>query len=159
MKRIEFDKSGKYFTAKDYDRIEPFTEGLAPVMKKDKWGYIDEKLKLQIPYTYQSAREFNDCVAPVFKNNKIGFINKSGKVVVDFLFDEADDFAHFKNGLCVVMLEEQMGLVDLSGKLIVPCEIDIITEFRENVFKFEKKSKIAYFNSLSRTYIWKEEGY
>ena len=153
------DITGKYVTAKDFDRIEPFSEGFAPVMKKDKWGFIDEKMKLVVSYTYHSVQQFEDCISSVTKNNKIGFINKSGKVVIDFLYDESDDFAHFNNGLCVVMLDEKMGLVDLSGKLVVPCEMDVVANEKGNIFKFEKNSKIAYYNSATRSYIWKEVGY
>jgi hypothetical protein len=43
--------------------------------------------------------------------------------------------------------------------LIIPCEIDKISDKTGDVLKFEKNSKIAYYNTLTREYIWKEEGY
>jgi hypothetical protein len=70
-----------------------------------------------------------------------------------------EGFSQLSNGLCAVMLEDKIGFVDLSGKFIVPCEIDNVDKVNVNVLKFEKNSKIAYYNILTRNYIWKEEGY
>ena len=75
------------------------------------------------------------------------------------MYDDADDFSHYENGLCEVMNGDLIGLIDASGSVVVPCEIDKILEKVGDILKFEKKSKIAYFNSLTRQYIWKEVGY
>ncbi|MGZ4079501.1 MAG: hypothetical protein ACXVDW_18965, partial [Bacteroidia bacterium] len=69
------------------------------------------------------------------------------------------DFAHFENGLCAVTNDNLIGMIDASGAVIIPCEIDKILDKSGDILKFEKNSKIAYYNTLSRQYIWKEEGY
>ena len=152
------DKTGKYLTAKDYERIEPFSEGYAAVQKKNKWGYMDDKMKLQIQYLYQSADEFNNGIAKVLdKNGKIGFINQKGKTVISFIFDGADKFI---NGFCLVEIENKKGIIDLSGALIIACELDKIAPYYgSSILKLEKNSKLAYYNLLSQGYLWKEEGY
>lgn len=151
------DKTGKYVTSKDFNKIEPFSEDLAAVQHKDKWGYIDRKMKLQIQYKYLSAGNFIEGIAKVVdKSKKIGFINHSGKVAIDFLFDEAADF---KNGLCNVIIEDKMGIIDYTGTSIIPCELDAITPVNSTVLKLEKNSKMAYYNLLTREYFWKEEGF
>ncbi|MES2590406.1 MAG: WG repeat-containing protein [Bacteroidota bacterium] len=151
------DKTGKYITPKDFNKIEPFSEDLAAVQRKDKWGYIDRKMKLQIQSKYLSAGNFIEGIAKVVdKSKKTGFINHSGKVAIDFLFDEAADF---KNGLCNVIIEDKMGIIDYTGTSIIPCELDAITPVNITVLKLEKNSKMAYYNILTREYFWKEEGF
>jgi hypothetical protein len=85
-----------------------------------------------------------------------GFINSKGKVVIDFCFAKADNFS---NGLSVVTNSDgKNGLIDLSGKLIVPFELDEVTK-SNNVLRLEKNGKFAYFHPITRMYIWKEEGF
>lgn len=47
----------------EYDRIQPFSEGLAAVSKDGKTGYIDLDGKLCIPMTWDIGCEFHDGVA------------------------------------------------------------------------------------------------
>lgn len=37
------DASGRIVIAPQFDKVKPFSEGLAGVMIGDKWGYIDRK--------------------------------------------------------------------------------------------------------------------
>ncbi|MFY9311272.1 MAG: WG repeat-containing protein [Bacteroidia bacterium] len=151
------NKAGKYVTPKDFARIEPFSEGLAAAKKKEKWGYIDEKMKVQVPYNFSAANEFISGMAKVTdKNGNIGFIDKSGKPVIELQFDEAGTF---KNGWCTVVIDEKTGIIDLAGSWILPCELDVITQVKENILRLEKNSRLAYFNILTRNYFWKEEGF
>ena len=128
-------------------------------MKKEKWGFLDEKQKLIMPYFYDVVDPFNNCVAVVTKNNRCGLINNSGKLLVDFLYDQVRPIAPLSNGLYIVAKEEKSGLIDLSGTLIVACEIDNITMDLNGVLKFEKNNKLAYYNPNTRSYIWRENGY
>lgn len=152
------DKTNKYITAKDFVRIEPYSEGLAAAKKKEKWGYIDEKQKVQIQYNFLSAESFIDGMAKVKdKSGKTGFIGHNGKPIIDFSFDEA---GVFKNGLCDVVIDEKTGFIDAQGTWIIPCEMDAVTPlYGGAVLKLEKNSKLAYFSVFRKTYFWKEYGF
>jgi hypothetical protein len=131
---------------------------LAAAKRKDKWGYIDEKQKLQIQYIYTDADDFTDGIAKVTdKRGKIGFVNKNGKTAIDFLFDET---GIFKNGLCSVVIDEKIGFIDLSGTWVIPCEMDAVTPINGGtILKLEKNSKMAYFSLSRKVYFWKQEGF
>jgi hypothetical protein len=52
-----------------------FTEGLAPVMKNEKWRSIDEKGVLFIDYQFDFASNFKKGKASVRKDGKTSIIN------------------------------------------------------------------------------------
>ncbi|MBR0113363.1 MAG: WG repeat-containing protein [Clostridia bacterium] len=75
-----------------YDGALDFSEGLAPVMRNGKWGYINENGVTAVDFRYEPAGEsgafpFADGLAPVKKNGMCGIINRKGKAVVAFEFD------------------------------------------------------------------------
>lgn len=91
----------------DASRIEPFSDGLAPVYKYSrkegggsvlKAGFVDKTGKLVIPYEYDSVWPFSDGCARVEKNSKYGFISKRGRVVVPIKCENA---LCFSEGLLV----------------------------------------------------------
>ena len=68
-----------------YEDANVFREGLAPVKKDGKWGYIDKRFNVVIPYKYDYARCFNGKLAVVsntdYKRTTLSYINKNGFVV------------------------------------------------------------------------------
>jgi hypothetical protein len=87
---------------------------------------------------------------------KTGFINPKGEQVVPATYDEAADF---KNGISIVIFGEKKGVLDLSGKLIIPCEMDEIETAGNGMLKLEKNGKSAYFNLTFQKQIWMEAGF
>jgi hypothetical protein len=77
-----------------------FTEGLSPISdaKLGKFGYINKKGKLVIPFEFEEAHNFSEGLAKVFiynKNDKVGafgYINKDGNVMIECKYEEATDF-------------------------------------------------------------------
>lgn len=61
-----------------YDRVNSFSEGLAPVKLKGKWGYIDRNGTLIIPAQYDDAGGFSEGLAPVKQKGKWGYIDRNG---------------------------------------------------------------------------------
>lgn len=93
-----------YDGAKFYESVYGFehsgmVEGLAPVKKGNKWGYIDIRGREIIPFIYDDVEIFSEGLAPAKFNGKWGFINKEGEVVIDFKFDSA---SVFKQGYGIV---------------------------------------------------------
>ncbi|WP_308575635.1 WG repeat-containing protein [uncultured Fusobacterium sp.] len=87
-----------------------FNEGLAIVLKHDKWGYIDKTGKIVIPFEYDKANDFSGGLAAVEKNGKWGYIDRTGKIVIPFEYDKANDFSE---GLAAV---EKNGKWDYLNK-------------------------------------------
>ena len=72
------------------------------------------------------------------------------------MYDEATDF---RSGISFVTSAEKKGLLDISGKLIIPCEMDEISEAGKGMFKLEKNGKIAYYNLALKKQVWAEAGF
>ncbi|MDE7413691.1 MAG: PEGA domain-containing protein, partial [Muribaculaceae bacterium] len=72
---------------KDYNELGAFTDGLAQIKIREKWGFIDKSGKLVIPAEYNDAGSFSESLAPVEIRGKWGFIDKSGKLVIPAEYD------------------------------------------------------------------------
>lgn len=64
-----------------YEDAFRFKEGLAPVKKNGKWGYIDKSGDVIIRYQYEYASDFLNGKANVRLNGKMIKIDKSGNEV------------------------------------------------------------------------------
>jgi outer membrane protein assembly factor BamD (BamD/ComL family) len=73
-----------------YENLDFFKEGLARAKKDGKYGFIDIKGNVIIPFIYEFAHNFEGGVAQVVQiiNNKDlrGYINKTGKIVIPMKF-------------------------------------------------------------------------
>lgn len=107
-----------------------------PVFKDDKYGYINIKGELAVPYMYDDAHYFYEGLAAVKSGKKYGFINANNKLVIEPQFDTVK---HFSEGVCVVGVIEpefglQWGFIDKKGKALnigLPA-IGYATNFRNN---------------------------
>src|SRR5579862_394911 len=68
--------------AADADSQPGWKLDLFPVDVKGKWGYIDEKGKIVIEPTFESAANFTEGLAAVKANGKYGYIDRTGKFVI-----------------------------------------------------------------------------
>lgn len=62
-----------------YDELFFAGNNLIKVRKKQKFGFVDRKLNLVIPYRYDNATNFSDSIAIVTYKNKYHLINLNGK--------------------------------------------------------------------------------
>lgn len=107
-----------------YEKLGPFSEGLAAVMRDDKWGYIntkgDEVIPCQFanPSEYYSASPFYEGLALIQENDKWGFINTKGDVVIPINI-EAYAVGRFSEGFAFVYKsEEDFFVIDKEGKTL-----------------------------------------
>ena len=82
------DRTGKMVIPAKYAQIQnsltsplskPFSEGLAPVALDQKWGFIDGKGNVAIPFEYEMATAFKNGVAQVIRDGKLIEIDRTGK--------------------------------------------------------------------------------
>jgi hypothetical protein len=150
------DTTERYIAAKGFERIEPFSEGLAAIQKKGKWGYINAAEKIQIPCIYQSAGYFKNDLAKVTKKDQVGFINKKGKMMIDFMYDEATDFNAFGKNWSLVSRLGKVGIIDMMGNELIPCEMDEIKQEDTHLLRIEKDATVSYYDMQTANYLWKE---
>jgi hypothetical protein len=66
-----------------YQQARPwsFSEGLAAVHRRGRWGYVNKDGRLAIPARFQEAHQFSGGLALVMIANRVGYIDKTGKYV------------------------------------------------------------------------------
>ena len=88
------DNQGRVILALEYDRVNPFSEGLAAVnvgarwqfpgiQVGGKWGYVDKTGEVVIPIQFSSAGSVSNGLARVSDSAGTKFLDKSGKAVID----------------------------------------------------------------------------
>ncbi len=105
-------------------------EGLIVSKKGDKWGYVDEKGKMVIPFAFEKAWGFRGGKAFVYRNEKFGMIDKEGKFVTPLIYDDVSDA---DEGMILVSKKDKKGYIDFSGKQIIPFDYTMAGNFRDGL--------------------------
>jgi hypothetical protein len=149
------DEKGNLIAPPFYDKIGGFHEGIAPVNIGGKmnevyefvggaWGYIDENGKLVVPPQYNSVEPFSEGLGLVGNGEHFGFIDKAGNVIVEGIYVAAKPF---RNGVAIVCKEEnKCGLIDKTGKEVVPFKYHTINAFSEGLadVRLSETGKFGY---------------
>ncbi|MBQ0095722.1 MAG: WG repeat-containing protein [Bacteroidetes bacterium] len=101
--------------SKGYKYISRYVEGLANACNGHRYGYLDSKGNVVIPFRYKSAGDFREGLAKVGNGKHYGFIDKDGNTVIPFIYDEA---YCFHDGYTAVKKNGKWGFIDKSGKPI-----------------------------------------
>lgn len=113
----------------EYARAHSFKEGIAAVAihnesGKLKWGYINTKGEVIIPFEYDGGNDanefgkmedvgdFSEGLAYVCRNGKWGYIDKQGTVVIPIKYDIVSNFSE---GYAQVILNGKCGYIDTKG--------------------------------------------
>ncbi|MBX3164418.1 MAG: WG repeat-containing protein [Bacteroidetes bacterium] len=94
-----------------YDEINFASENLIRVKKNGKYGFLDRKLTVAIPYKYQLAQDFKDSLAIVSFNGKNVLINTSGKEI----YASEEDIEKLSAHHYTVGNEDKKQIVDNTG--------------------------------------------
>ncbi|RYD48288.1 MAG: WG repeat-containing protein, partial [Verrucomicrobiaceae bacterium] len=130
------DASGKFVLGPEWESLQMaygtiFNDGLAGAKKDGRWGFIDRKGQVVIPFEYDLVGEFSEGLAGVRKDGKCGFVDTAGKLAVPM---EWDGVVKFRNGVAEVTLGGKQeggsmrakggkwGLVGKTGRVVVPAE-------------------------------------
>src|SRR5690606_4813583 len=108
-----------------YEKVRGFQNGLAPVYKDKKWGYINLEGKWVIEPQFRDAEVFSkDGLAPVKEKKLWGFINKQGELIIpyeyvisatNFNFFESSDKG-FVQGLARVKSSKGWTFINTKGE-------------------------------------------
>lgn len=126
------DSTGKMVVSTEYENLGWFDEnGLASAMKDQMFGYIDKTGKFVIDPIYDYAEKFSGGYAAVMQGDldegKWGYIDTQGNYLIEPKFQEACSFT--ADGYAVVMENGLYGIIDRTGKEIVPCKYDSLGYF------------------------------
>lgn len=156
-----FDSKGEQITEYNFDFISPFSENISLVIKDNKIGYINNKGDKIIDYSYDFGTYFQSGVALIKKDNNYYYINSKGQLLFNsnyFAFKENTDNVietnaeiNHKNFL-PVMHNNKVGIYDIKGNMIIPCEYDNILSDGK-VYLVKKDNKFGYLNSELKMFL------
>ena len=140
-------KTGDVVIPFKYDKVQDFSEGLAAVKLKGKWGCINNSGKEVVPLKYNDIFNFHEGLARVKLKGKWGFMDKSGKEVVP---PKYDDVEKFKEGLAGVKLNGKWGYINKSGKEVVPPKYVYMDSFHEGHARVKLNGKLGFIDKSGK---------
>ena len=125
--------------------LSRFTEGLAPVMFGNLYGYIDHKGNTVIPAIFRDAGQFAEGLASVTKTDgQKGYIDKAGLFVVKLASGTG---GQFKEGLATLTVQingrTKMGYIDRTGKTIIEPRFDAAFDFIDGIAEVHFTEKVT----------------
>lgn len=182
-----FEKDGKqgYLNEKGdviidpkFDLVQLFSEGRAVVgkiegydeyeMPKYRYGYIDTKGNLQIPYLYEHAFAFSEDLAEVAVNDTIMFIDNNGKAALSFKTNISIDiygipgiyqtyyYDHgFKDGTAILFIDDKIGFINKKGEFIIEPLYNglgrmgpsmVVNPIENGIVKLSPATALGYYN-------------
>lgn len=127
-----------------YDHIGEFYQGVAIVIKNDKYGAIMIGGKEIVPPIYEELSEFKDGYAVAKWNNEERIVNLSGQIRVSkddkeiYLPEEYDWGFDFIEDICVVVKNDKYGIIDSYFNVKLECEYDSFSNYHNGYGVFSK---------------------
>lgn len=103
------------------DGSSGYAEGLAPVKKNGRWGYIDMDGKVAIDFQYDSAGLFEEGLAVVDIGGKDRYIDRTGKTVLRPICERA---CSFHRGVAIVQRDGKYGFMARDGRWLIEPKYD-----------------------------------
>ena len=100
-----------------YNRIRPYSEGMAAVEKNGRWGFIDQQGREIVRPQYQDVLPYGESRAAVKKDGQWGFVDKRGKETVK---PQYDNVWSYKDGRATAEKDGKRRALDLNGNEVSP---------------------------------------
>lgn len=113
-KRIPESQPG-IVAGQSFQQVRHLSNGMAAVMKNDKWGFVNEQGVLAVDCLYDLVADFRASVTAVQKQNNWFLIDKSGAVIKQL---DIDFFFGYQNGVAKIMKRGRSNFIDESGNLV-----------------------------------------
>ena len=130
-----------------YKSIPSFSKGLVSLYKDGKYGLLDKTGKTVIPFEYDYVNPFatNPSFVTLRKKadnkNIYGVASIQHKIIIPVEYDDLQTDSFY----VAVKKNSKWGLMDVTGKLLLPLEYTALTVFaREKVCKAEKDGKYGF---------------
>ena len=150
------DTAGNRVIPLQYADIGLMESGVIPVKRKNKWGYIKRSMASVVDFKYDQAWEFHGGYAKVEAGGRYGLVDSLGSEVIKPKFTALGDMT---NGVLIATNERGTGVVDRTGKVLIPLEFDSATPADKGLMKVTKGNKFAYIRLADAGMLWKEDGF
>jgi len=149
-KNTVLDTLGVRIQFPGYENTGRPSEGLIPVQKNRKWGYVDYHGKIKIPCIYQEAYSFSSSGAIVKADQQLGIINSEGKWILEPSYD---DISKIENNY-ILSRQGMYGIALSSGQIIAPCEYDRVETLFDHIAMLQRGDGREYVSLKNAKLIW-----
>lgn len=142
-----------------FNEVGMFNDGLAPVLKDDKWGFIDTEGNVVIEPKFVAFVNnfgqqpfFNEGLTPIVdpETGRVGYIDKKGNIVIKPQFYSA---ANFYEGVAFAGTQEDHVIIDKSGNILAQKFVAIngyYSHFSNNLAIAQKEFSYGYINKQGK---------
>lgn len=120
-----------------------FSQKVARVKHKGKFGYIKTNGEWLIQPTYKYAGDFSNGLAAVKNQKKWGYINAKGEVVIPFRYNRAKKF---DSGIAIVQQNKKWFYINKTGEEIKMPPSEKLFDFNNGVAFIRKNKKTGLIN-------------
>jgi hypothetical protein len=106
---------GRWEIEPQFEMAGRFSDGLAVVRVKNRYGVIDRELNFVLEPQYDLMQDYKEGLSAVRINSKWGFIDRAGRHVIEPQFDSVG-WGCFDQGVTSVEVNGMFGIVDRSGR-------------------------------------------
>lgn len=143
------NENGAILIPFEYDWIEPFYRTITRAKKDGLFGIIDKNGAVVLPFNYTSIKQLADSSYLLVKENKCGFADSNGQLVISEIYDYSNSYKAdegFVNECIKVEKDRQRGLINKTGKVVVPFKFDDVGNISEEKIALNKRGKWGYAN-------------
>ena len=143
-KSYKLDNTGKTFPLGNYEIHKVFSNNLIAASNTNKWGFLDIKGNIKIPFQYDLVSDFHKGLAVVYQQEKCGIIDTNGKILVPIIYDglEILDNTYIK-----AKKDCKFGVINSLGEIKISVIYDFI-ESRDN-YMLPLTVPLAYENEIN----------
>ncbi|MES1964185.1 WG repeat-containing protein [Psychrobacter sp. AH5] len=161
------DTKGRVVIPLMYDYAQSFEEGLVSVSKEDKFGIIDRQNQTIIPFEYEYIDLLNNLdredtnQSLLFRaklKDDYALIDQNNQTITDFEYDTIS--AIYYTNLFIVGKRDKVGVIDNTGKLIVPINYRFIEDTLQSTDPYDFELPQAYIQATleDKTYLFDKTG-
>jgi hypothetical protein len=138
------DTASKIVISPQFDKVNPFHEGLAVVAKDDKTFYINKESQNAFGNYFTEAYDFHNGIAAV-QYDSLGnwrFINRQGQ----FISDTYDEISDLSNDMYVVKKSGKYGAMNRYAQLIIEPKFSKIGDYKNDLAYYEENGLFGFIN-------------
>ena len=123
-----------------YEDIGEYNEGYMVAELNGRFGYIDEKGNIKIPFDYLIANNFKNELAIIAKESGFGVINKKNKEIIDPIYDAIEIIKDY----IYVFKDNKFGIFSITGKTILPLKYKKLGKINEDLVFFKDEQRTGF---------------
>ncbi len=131
------DINNKQFIEPKYESLSCPTKQYAIAQQNGKYGLINLSDKPMTEFRYQQMRFLNDELIKVRENDQYGAINTDGKIIANIKYQDIRE----DDGYLRVSYQDKGGVIDRTGKTVLPFDYELIGWINEHKIIIAKKEQ------------------